>query len=69
MRISYNHGYDEDDLPRDIREVALNIASRLVVQGVASEESQGSERIRYGTNATDFTKGELMILAKYRQVG
>ena len=49
--------------------MALTLASRMIVQGVASEESQGTERIRYGTAATDFTDGERAILHKYRQVG
>jgi hypothetical protein len=46
--------------------VALSIASRLVVQGVASEESNGPVSVKYATPATDLTAGELRILQKYR---
>lgn len=64
--VTADHGYDVLDVPRDVRMVALSIASRLVVQGVAIEESLGANRIRYGTNATDLTNGERLILEKYR---
>lgn len=69
VQVTYDHGYGTADLPRDIRMVALSVASRLIVQGVASFEQVGQNQIRYGTNATDFTNGEKMIIAKYRQVG
>jgi hypothetical protein len=69
VRLTYVHGYGTADLPRDVRMVALSIASRLIVQGVASFEQMGNQQIRYGTNATDFTNGEKAILAKYRQIG
>ena len=48
--------------------VALSIASRLVVQGVALEESVGPVRMMYAYAATDLTTGEARILAKYRQM-
>jgi hypothetical protein len=62
------YGYDSLDLPRDVRMVALSIASRLVVQGVASEESIGAVRVKYATAATDLTNGERRILQKYRHL-
>jgi hypothetical protein len=64
--VTYNYGYADVDLPRDVRVVALSIASRLVVQGVATEESIGATRIKYAGAATDITLGERMILRKYR---
>jgi hypothetical protein len=67
VTITYDHGYAEVDIPRDVRVVALSVASRLVVQGVAVEEQLGSARIKYAGAATDLTAGEQLILSKYRQ--
>lgn len=64
--ITADHGYATVDLPRDVRIVALSIASRLIVQGIAVEESLGTSRIKYAGPATDLTNGEKMILRKYR---
>lgn len=66
--VSVAHGYDDADLPRDVRMVALSIASRLAVQGVAAEESIGDVRVKYAAASTDLTAGELRILQKYRQM-
>jgi hypothetical protein len=66
--VTYDHGYASDDLPRDIRMVALAIASRLIVQGPALQEQNGQVSVRYGINATDLTNGEKAILTKYRQI-
>ena len=68
VTVTFTHGYAEVDLPRDVRMVALSIASRLVVQGVALEESVGPVRMKYANAATDLTNGEKMILGKYRQM-
>ena len=68
VTVTYEHGYDPDDLPRDVRVVALSIAARLIVQGVATEETVGDVRVRYAGAATDLTNGEKMILSKYRQI-
>lgn len=67
ITVTVDHGYQEIDLPRDVRMVALSIASRLVVQGVALEESVGPVRMKYAVAATDLTNGEKRILGKYRQ--
>lgn len=67
--VTYTHGYAPADIPADVRMVALAIATRLVIQGAAIQESSGDVSIRYGTNATDFTAGERAILHKYRQIG
>lgn len=68
IAVTYEHGYANADLPRDVRMVALAIASRLVVQGVAIEESLGDVRVKYAGPATDVTAGERMILQKYRPI-
>lgn len=60
------YGYESTDFPRSVRMVALAIASRLIVQGVAMEESVGMVRMKYATAATDLTNGERLILRKYR---
>lgn len=64
--VTYDHGYADDDIPRDVRVVALALAERIAVQGPATEESIGTVSIRYGMNATDLTDGEKAILYKYR---
>jgi len=68
VRVTYDHGYQTVDLPRDVRMVALSIAVRLAVQGPALEESIGPARIKYAAAATDLTPGELRILGKYRGI-
>jgi hypothetical protein len=67
ISVTYNHGYQSVDLPRDVRVVALSIASRLVVQGVAKSESQGDMSITYSAASTDVTANEERILKKYRR--
>lgn len=64
--ITYDHGYDVTDVPRDVRMVALSVAARLVVQGVAVEESVGQVRIKYAGAAMDLSKSEEMVLRRYR---
>lgn len=66
IQVTYEYGYAPIDLPRDVRVVALSIAERLLVQGVAKREAQGDASIDYATAATDLTAGELRILRKYR---
>jgi hypothetical protein len=60
------HGWDPADVPRDLCMVALSIASRLVVQGVAASETVGETSIQYATAATDLSEGERQILRRYR---
>lgn len=67
IEVTYVHGYADDDLPRDVRMVALSIASRLIVQGVAQQESLGEASVRYAVASTDLTAGEKAILRKYRR--
>jgi hypothetical protein len=64
VTVTYTYGYSE--VPRDVRMVALSIASRLIVQGVAVEESLGDARVKYAVAGSDLTKNEERILSKYR---
>jgi hypothetical protein len=64
VTVTYTYGYDE--VPRDVRMVALSIASRLIVQGVAVEESLGDARVKYAVAGSDLTRNEERILGKYR---
>jgi hypothetical protein len=66
VTVTIVHGYEAADLPRSIKMVALSHASRLVVQGVAVEETVGPDRIKYAVPAGDLTSGEERILRKYR---
>jgi hypothetical protein len=69
VRVTYDHGYTVagtvNNIPRSVRMVALMIASRLVVQGVAQSETVGDVTVNYGMEASDLTKGEEMILYGY----
>ena len=67
VQVVYTHGYGTAVLPRDVRMVALQIAARLIVQGVAVYETVGGVGMRYAGPATDLTNGELRILRKYRR--
>lgn len=66
--VTYDYGYDPADLPRDVRMVALSLASRLVVQGVAVEESIGGVSVKYAGPAMDLTTTEKLVLHKYRPI-
>ena len=65
IQITYDHGFPSDELPRSIRMVALMIAARLVVQGVAQSETVGDVTMNYGQAASDMTKGEQAIMYGY----
>ena len=67
VAVTYGHGYADADLPRSVRMVALSIASRLIVQGPALEETSGDQRVKYAVASTDLTTTEQIILRKYRR--
>jgi hypothetical protein len=70
IKVTYDHGWTigtAGDVPEDIRAVALMIASRLLIQGVAQFENLGDLNIRYTVASTDLTNGEKAILRKYRR--
>ena len=64
--VTYDHGYADADLPRDVRMVALQIATRLYEQGAAVFEATGRYQVRYAGEATDLQPGEKLILRKYK---
>lgn len=66
VRVTYDHGYADQDIPRDVRMVALSLASRIVIQGPAVEENIGTVRVKYAGPPMDLTKTEQAILRKYR---
>lgn len=63
--VTYDHGY-AGTVPSDIRMVALSLAARIVVQGVATEEAIGDVSVKYAGPAMDLSANELRILRKYR---
>lgn len=65
--VSYQWGFAEG-VPRDVRQVALNLAQRAVVQGVARSETVGDVSTTYAVNASDLDANELRILRMYRAV-
>lgn len=67
--VTYDHGYVDGTvaaIPSDVRMVALALASRMAIQGVAASETQGTDAIRYAGNSTELLAGERAILYKYR---
>jgi hypothetical protein len=66
VTITYDHGYQTDEIPLALRLVALQIASRVVVQGPAMAETIGAVNVRYAVSAGDLDKNELRILQRYR---
>lgn len=67
IQVTYDHGYADADLPRDVRMVALSLASRLIVQGVAVSERVGDNQMTYAGPAMDLSATEKAILRKYRR--
>jgi hypothetical protein len=67
VSVTYEHGYANGEVPRSIRFVALSLASRMAVQGLAIQEQQGDVSIRYAVANTDLTNGEKAIIRKYRR--
>lgn len=68
VQVTYDHGFTvapTNNVPRSIRMVALSIASRLVVQGVAQSETVGDTTVSYGMAASDLTNGEKAIIYSY----
>ena len=69
IAVTYTHGYAPDDMPRDVRMVALAIAGRLMRSDDVLYETNEVVGTRYGGLPTDLSAGELRILAKYRRRG
>jgi len=68
IAVTLNYGYGTAVFPRSVKMVALAIASRLVVQGAAGEETVGDVRVKYAAASTDLTSGERLILSKLRGI-
>jgi len=68
VRVTYDHGYDASNIPRDVRMVAVMLAHRIVSQGPAIEEATGPTSIKYAGPALDLTAGEQRILQRYRPI-
>jgi hypothetical protein len=66
VQVTYDHGYATADIPRPVRMVALQLAARIVTQGVAVAETVGDVSIRYAGPAMDLSAGEKSILKRYR---
>lgn len=66
VTVTFDYGYQVVDVPADVQEVALNVAMRAVVQGVAQSETVGDVATTYKVGADDLNANELRILHKYR---
>jgi hypothetical protein len=66
VTVTYQYGYGTDGIPRSVRMVALQLAARLVIQGIVQSESIGDVSVSYGRNAIDLSENELRILGRYR---
>lgn len=73
IRVSYSHGYTtgsvDSNLPRDLRMVALTVASRLLIQGPTLFETIGEVSTRYAAESTALMPTERAILRRYRRRG
>lgn len=65
IRVTYDHGYDE--VPEAVRGIALQVASRYLVQGPTTSESMGAVRTTYAGAATDLLPTERWVLRKQRR--
>lgn len=66
ISVTYDYGY-AGTAPDDVRMVALAIATRLITQGGAVQETVGQVSKKYAAAATDLTNGERAILRRYKQ--
>lgn len=65
IQVTYDHGYGT--VPADVRMVALTVASRLAIQGVAKSENLGDQSMTYAAASTELMPTERIILEKYRR--
>lgn len=65
VTVVYDHGY-AGTVPTDVRMVALQLAERIAVQGIAQSETVAGQSITYASPALDLTPGEKLILSRYR---
>lgn len=68
VRVTYAHGYDTLEVPGAVRQVALDLAARRLIQGPgATSESLQGIAVSYGTRASELSTNELRILGRYRR--
>lgn len=67
VTLTYDHGFDDLDIPRSVRRIALEVAARTVIQGPMMEEYIGPVRARYAAASTELTPTERLILDTYRR--
>lgn len=67
IQVTYDHGWNPDDIPRDVRMVALNVAARFYQQGPADWEVLGQRQVRYTVGQSELTPNELRVLTKYKR--
>lgn len=67
VSLTVDHGYDDIDIPRSVRRIALEVAARTVIQGPMMEEYIGPVRARYAAASTELTPTERLILDCYRR--
>lgn len=65
VTVTYDYGYQQ--VPDDVRMVALSLASRLATQGQAVQEAVGDVQVRYAGPPMDLSVGERLVLQRYRQ--
>lgn len=67
VQVDFSYGYPYLGVPEDVCGVALQIAMRLIVQGIAADESVGEANVTYAQRiAQDLTENERRILRRYR---
>ena len=67
VQVSYTHGNGTADIPGSVRGVALSVASRFLIQGVAASETVGEVNVRYAAESTALMPTERIILDKHRR--
>lgn len=67
IQVTYDHGWSLADIPRDVRMVALTVATKLFEQDAAVFETLGARSVRYASEAADLSANELRILHKYKR--
>lgn len=63
--VTYDHGY-AGTVPSDVRMVALQVASRIALQGIVQSENLAGQALVYASPALDLTAGEKLILQRHR---
>jgi hypothetical protein len=66
--VTFDHGWSETALPRDLRMVTLTAATRIYEQGILSDYSVGDVSVKFAAqDGVSFTPGERRILNRYRR--